>query len=24
VNGDVQEVKRIDRSGVSCGAPPVS
>lgn len=24
VSGDVQEVKRIDRSGVSCGAPPVS
>jgi hypothetical protein len=24
VAGDVQEVKRIDRSGVSCGAPPVS
>lgn len=23
-SGDVQEVKRIDRSGVSCGAPPVS
>jgi hypothetical protein len=24
LSGDVQEVKRIDNSGVSCGAPPVS